>query len=58
VSSLSTPSPLQREIGEGEDSNQIFYRLDPLLLIFKEKINKKIIKRRSVKSKKKIDTNE
>jgi hypothetical protein len=32
--------------------------LDHLLLLFKEKINKKIIKRRSVrKSKREIDTN-
>jgi hypothetical protein len=32
--------------------------LDPLLLLFKEKINKKIIKRSMGKCKREIDTNE
>jgi hypothetical protein len=38
----------------------VHWRLDPLILLFKEKkINKKIIKRRSArKSKREIDTNE
>jgi hypothetical protein len=39
--------------------NTLVTRLDPLIVLFKKKINKKIIKRRNVrKSKREIDTNE